>query len=91
MKGDEEMKKYKTIMCFFVLTLFIVSFDLSDSGITAFAADGTKGSGISKGISAAIMVGVFIVTAVIAGAVSFRIYRKRSDASAEKSSSDENN
>lgn len=83
------MRKYKAIMCSVVLTAFIVSFNAFDCGITAFAAGQTKNSGISKGLSVAIMVGIFIVTAAIAGFISFRTCRKKSNASAEKSLSDE--
>ena len=57
---------------------------------TAYAADGTKKSGISKGIIIAVMVAIFIVAAIISGFVSFRLQKNKLKRSSDKNNSSEN-
>ena len=81
------MKKH-IVLCSAAVTAFILSLNMSDSGMTAYAADGSKGSGISKGVIVAIMIGVFIVTAVCSGVITYKIKKEKRSSYNEKLPSD---
>lgn len=84
------MKKHISFVCSAILTACIISLNLYDDCIIVYAADDSKKSDISKGLCVAIMIFIFIISAAVAGLITFKkIKKKNSDISAEKLSSDE--
>ena len=79
------MKKI-IVLCSSVLTSFM--FSLNISGMTACAADGSKGTGVSKGIIIAVMIVVFIITAICSGYITYKMRKRKLDSSKEKLNSD---
>ena len=72
-----------------ILTACIFSFNLPDNCIIAYAADDSKKTDISKGSCIAIMIFIFVISAVVAGLITFKkIKKKNSDIPAEKLPSD---
>lgn len=67
-----------------VLTLTV----LSSECLTAYAAEGSAKTSVSKGMTIFIMVAIFIVTALVTGFISFRMRRNKLRRSSEKNSSE---
>ena len=84
------MKKYISFVCAAILTACIISLNLYDDCMIAYAAGDSKKPDISKGACVAIMIFIFIISGVVAGLITFKnVKKKNSDISAEKLSSDE--
>ncbi|WP_295087505.1 hypothetical protein [Ruminococcus sp.] len=60
-----------------LVSICFICLSLSFFTLNVFAADGNSGKGISKGLTAFIMISIFLVTAVIAGLISFKCKVKK--------------
>ena len=85
MEGAESMHKRVINV---LLSAFTIAFLSFSSCTNAFAAEASNKTDIPKSIIICIMLAVFIITAVIAGFVSFKI-KKNSISRSEKNSSEE--
>ncbi len=65
----------KTFVC--LISSCFICLSLSCYSLNAFAADGTSHKGVSKGFTAFIMIAVFLVTAVLAGFISYKLKVKK--------------
>ena len=79
------MKKSVFVLMSAFFMTFTIAYDLFGNGLYAFAADNSKSSGISKGTVIAVMIAVFILSAAVAGVVTFKIRVKKRDISDGKS------
>ncbi|MCR5601070.1 MAG: hypothetical protein K6G33_10075 [Ruminococcus sp.] len=82
------MKKSVFVLMSALFMTCTITYDLCGNGLYAFAADNSKSSGLSKGTVIAVMIAVFILSAAVAGIVTFKIRVKNRDISNDKSPTD---
>ena len=82
------MKKISNIIFSGFFSAFFTVYSLINIGGNAFAAQSENTGGVSKGAAAFIMITVFIATAVITAFITFRIKKKKFNASASVPSDD---
>ncbi|MBR5683644.1 MAG: hypothetical protein IKW96_10315 [Ruminococcus sp.] len=83
------MRKLLKKTLFSFISVCFVCLSLSCCPLYAFAADDTSEKGVSKGLTAFIMIAVFLVTAAAAGFISYKLKVKKIRNNKEDSSDNE--
>lgn len=80
---DKVKKSITAVISAAFLTVFLLT-----NGLNAFAADSSGKTSISKGMTAFIMVIIFIATALITGFITFKLRKNKLRQSADENSSE---
>ena len=88
-KGVDHMHHFFKKICASLLSCSFICLSLSYFSLNAFAADGSAGKSVSKGLIAFIMIAVFLASAVSAGYISFKLKVKKIRNNKKKSSDNE--
>jgi preprotein translocase subunit SecG len=83
------MHKLQKMTIFVTVSFFLICLSTSCCPLIAFAADGSSEDGVSKGLTAFIMIAVFLVTAVAAGFISYKLKVKNIRKKKEETSDNE--
>lgn len=71
------------------VSFFLICLSPSCCPLIAYAADGSSEDGLSKGLTAFIMIAVFLITAVAAGFISYKLKVKNIRKNKEDTSDNE--
>jgi p-aminobenzoyl-glutamate transporter AbgT len=88
LEGADKMQKKTAKIINAIISAVLTLTVLSSECLTAYAADGSAKTPVSKGMTIFIMVAIFIVTALVTGFISFRMRRNKLRRSSEKNSSE---